>query len=245
MGKRWWWLLLAFAGGCAGGTGGSGTNLTGFGDVGPTAGEPTSSTGVETTSISATTIGETAGASTGTMSAADDSVTAEGTTASAETSTGGDESSTGGSSTGTAELMCPQDLTCPTALVLGTVSGDEGSPLLNDAGTDAVWVTFLVTEDEDGIGGESLSFTATLTSPACCDFDLYAFRGPEGGTTGCGGSPDDSTSVGATDVVSMTWGEGGIANGADDSAWVALEIVPKNDECDPTQEWTLVVEGDT
>ncbi len=36
----------------------------------------------------------------------------------------------------------------------------------------------------------------------------------------------------------------GVANGGDESAWVAVQIESKSGTCDPTVEWTLAVEGD-
>jgi hypothetical protein len=141
-------------------------------------------------------------------------------------------------------MACANVDSCNAATVLGTVSGDETSPLLHASGSEPTWVTFQVTENNDGLTGESVSFKATLTSPVGYDFDLYAFRGSDGGTTGCGGVTDESTAVGELDLVSMSWGEGGVANGGDESAWVALQIEVKNGICDPTLEWTLEVEGD-
>lgn len=154
------------------------------------------------------------------------------------------EEVTESSSEGGGAMPCANAGTCNDAIVLGTVSGDEPSPILYASGSEPTWLTFRVTENNDGLSGESLSFQATLTSPPGYDFDLYAFRGPDGGTTGCGGVADESTGVGTLDVVAMSWGEGAVANGGDESAWVAIQIEVKNGVCDPTAEWTLAVEGD-
>jgi len=159
-------------------------------------------------------------------------------------STSGDESS-GGATEDTGDSSCINEVMCATATVIGMVSGDESSPVIGLDGAEPTWVSFQVTEDNDSVTGESLSFTATLTSPPGVDFDLYVYRGAEGGPTGCGGVLEQSTSAGASDVVHMSWGEGGLANGGDERAWVAAEIRPKNGVCDPALSWTLVVEGDT
>lgn len=164
-------------------------------------------------------------------------------TTSGET-TGSGESSSGGEETG-GDPSCPEDATCATATVIGMVSGDESSPVIGLELAESTWVSFQVTEDSDSLGGEALTFTATLTSPPGFDFDLFVYRGPDGGATGCGGMLEQSTSAGASDVVHMSWGEGAVANGADERAWVAAEIRPKNGTCDPAASWTLVVEGDT
>ncbi len=111
-------------------------------------------------------------------------------------------------------------------------------------GIEPGWVSFRVTEDNSSVIGEELKFTVTLTSPPGIDFDIYVYRGSEGGATGCNGNEASSTNVG-NDSVSMEWGEGSVADASDNDAYVAVEIVSKNNLCDPTQEWSLLVEGDT
>jgi hypothetical protein len=139
---------------------------------------------------------------------------------------------------------CPQEATCATATVIGMVSGDESSDPIQIMGAEPTWVTFQVTEDSDSVAGEAVTFTATLDSPGGSDFDLFAYRGPTGGNTGCNGVMAMSTSAGPQDVVHMSWGEGAVANGGDDRAWVAIEIRPK-DDCDGISMWTLTIDGDT
>ncbi len=155
-----------------------------------------------------------------------------------------ESSSDGGSTTDGGNEDCPHDTTCPLATVIGEVSGDEDSSPILRQGMEPTWVSFQVTEDNDGVTGENLEFTATLTSPPGIDYDLYVYRGDPGADTGCGGSLDQSTSAGAEDVVHMSWGEGGIANGGDERAWIAAEIVPKAGMCDPLAQWSLEIVGD-
>lgn len=135
--------------------------------------------------------------------------------------------------------------TCQAAMSIGAVSGDSGSPSVGESGTDPTWLRFHVTEDDDSLVGAPLSFTATLVSPAGANFDLYVYRGVEGGATGCNGFLMQSTSAGTQDAVSMQWGEGLVPNGLDDSAWIAVEIRAKDDLCAPPQEWTLTVTGNS
>lgn len=162
-----------------------------------------------------------------------------------DSSSEGESSSDDGSSSeeGGEPPSCPQEATCATATVIGAVSGDEDSEPIELSGAEPTWVTFQVTEDNDAVSGEAVSFSAFLDSPAGSDFDLFVYRGPSNGTTGCGGTAGQSTSVGSEDVVHMSWGEGGVANGGDDRAWVAVEIRPKAD-CDGVAEWTLTIVGD-
>ena len=258
-------LAIALVTGCASGA----DNNDSFGVGAPMQGDDTGSTNFTSSITAASTLEGGASESdtldddadddddadtTASLDAADDDADDDGTTGSAEstgddgmdesTTDGGEESSGGGESTGVGE-MCPQLATCAGASGLGSVSGDSGSADLFFNGSEPTWLEFQVTEDNDDVVGEDLRFTVTLTSPGCCDFDLYVYRGAEGGTTGCDGFLESSISVGAVDSVSMDWGEGLVANGVDDSAWVAVEIVPKNDECQDGQDWDLVVEGDT
>lgn len=159
---------------------------------------------------------------------------------------GGAEGSSGGGGESTGEsLMCEQMDTCAAAAGLGSVSGDEGSPILEFEGWEPRWLEFQVTENNDDIIGEELTFTVTLTSPPGYDFDIYVERGLAGASAGCGGIAASSISVGAVDTVSMDWGEDLIPNGVSDTSWISVEIVPKDDVCDPAGVWTLEVEGDT
>lgn len=155
------------------------------------------------------------------------------------------EGSSSGGDDGPPPVDCPNQTTCATAEVVGMVSGDESSPVINRVGTTSTWLTFQVTEDNDAVTGENLSVTITLTSPPTVDFDLYAYRGAANGPTGCNGAMESSTSSSATDLVHMSWGEGGLANGGDDRSWIAVEIVPKAPMCDDGSQWSLEIDGDS
>lgn len=140
---------------------------------------------------------------------------------------------------------CPNLDTCPTASGIGQVSGDEGSQMLTTSGSEPTWIEFQLTETDDALVGAGMSFTVTLTSPAAANFDLYVYRGMEGGSSGCNGFMQVSVNAGPLDAVSMSWGEGVAANGIDDGAWVAVEVRAKDDMCAPPEQWNLTVEGNT
>lgn len=162
--------------------------------------------------------------------------------------TGGADGTTGDDGTGDTSgtpVNCDDGSTCPGAAVLGGIAGDESSSQLTTDGDTNTWVTFQVSENNSDVVGEQLSFTASLTSPAGLDYDLHVFRGLEGGATGCGGQQGQSTNAVGIDSVSMSWGEGALANNLDDSAWVAIEIRSKDGVCMPGATWTLTVVGDT
>lgn len=230
-------LGLALVIGCAGGAEPSGGPIsTGVGSAGPSTAPGSSDEGKDDTTPT-TTDGEGDGDS----SPASSSGEPDGSSSSSGDPTVADASSSDG---GMPAPECPNPVTCETAEVIGMVSGDETSDDLSTSGADSTWITFQVTEDNDGVVGESVSFTVTLSSPASVDYDLYVYRGAAGGPTGCSGVLDSSTSSSPTDVVHMSWGEAGVANGVDDRAWVAVEIVPK-DACPDGSQWTLEVAGDT
>ncbi len=163
-------------------------------------------------------------------------------------STGSDTTSDDGpmtsSDSGGVPGDCDDGSTCASAAVVGGIAGDEPSQLSTSGDTDT-WVTLQVSENNSDVIGEQLTFTASLTSPAGSDFDLFVFRGNQGSATGCGGQQDNSTNAVGIDSVFMSWGEGALANNADDSAWVAIEIRSKNGMCVQGAEWTLTVIGDT
>ncbi len=238
-------LLGALVAGCAGGASSpAGPNVASIGSAGSVSANPSETSGTsedsgETTVVSDPSEGDSSGpGEPGSSSGEPESTSTTADPSSAEVSSdGGDDSSP--------PPDCPNLATCNNAEVIGMVSGDEGSPMLEASGADATWLTFQVTEDNDSVLGEGLSFTATLTSPPGVDFDLFVYRGAVGGPSGCNGVMDSSRSAGANDVVHATWGEAAVANGVDDRAWVAVEIVPKGEVCGDGSEWTLTIDGDS
>lgn len=238
--RRWLWLATILALGCAGGA--KTDDTTTFGPA-PGSGPPSDD---GATTMSGDDEGATFGVPDGsgedaplTTGPSDEGTTGpgdDGSTTDGGESSGGDDGPMGN---------CSDPGTCQSAGSLGSVSGDQGSPGLDGSGAQPDWLTFRVTEDDDSIDGAGMSFTVTLTSPPGADFDLYVYRGVEGGGTGCGGFMQSSTNGGGIDEVTMNWGEGLLANGVDDSAWVAVEVVAKNDMCAPPAQWMLTVDGNT
>ncbi len=232
-GARWVWGLTAIFAGCAVG---AEPEPTTFGGPGP--GGNVTDTGVDTDRSESTTTGQ---------PPEPEPPTDEGDTTAADeddTTTTGEDASEG-SSGGGSQGACVATNTCPTASGLGGVSGDENSAGLDANGQLPTWVEFEVSEDDSSVFGSGMSFTVTLSSPPGADFDLFVYRSAEGGSSGCGGQMQQSTNAGGFDSVSMSWGEGGVANNSDDGVWVAVEIRAKNDICAPPGEWTLVVSGNT
>lgn len=205
------------------------------GDMTTSGGESISSGGEEMTTTGGA---EGEGTTTGALDDGSTGSVDDGTTGDA-----GEEESSGDD--GPPMSSCDDHGACPSAMSIGQVSGDEASTGLMTSGSHPDWIAFRVTEDDDNLEGAGMSFTVSLSSPAGTDFDLYVYRSVEGGSTGCGGFLQQSTTLGSNDSVSMDWGEALVANGVDDSVWVAVEIVEKTDSCMPPQEWTLSVQGNT
>ena len=232
-------MVALVAGGCAGGADVP-PALTGSPPP-PTSAAPTTGTPEGTDD----TTGEPILDSTGDDDKDDDSTTS-GAPPSTETnadSTGPDEETSGDASTGTVNT-CETDVVCGQATSLGGVSGDESSPPLSQVGEGPEWFSVEVSENNDGVVGESLSVTIRLDSTDG-DFDLYAYLGAPGATSGCGGIEKSSIQAIGIDAVAFDWGEGALGNNAEDDAFIAIEVVPKDDICVPGSSWTLTVTGDS
>jgi len=111
-------------------------------------------------------------------------------------------------------------------------------------------VTVRVTEDTTGLAGvigSRMYLDVTLTSPAGENFDLFVHMNFNSeSSNGCGNLAGSSTNpAGQTDSVALDWGEpdGGLANNATDSRWVAIEIRAVEGVCDGSKQWHLNVQG--
>lgn len=169
------------------------------------------------------------------------------TTSEPASTSGGAQSETGaestGGETGDAGICMPAN-TCATAMIIGGVAGDESSPNVTHSGTTPTWLGAEVSENNASAFGEELTVTITLESVGG-DFDLRAYRGSSGGSSGCNGNEKSSELVGMPDSVRFSFGEGAVANNDDDGAPIAIEVVAKDDICVPGASWTLTVAGDT
>lgn len=132
---------------------------------------------------------------------------------------------------------------CQNAELLGGLPGDESGPPLTATGTEPIWFEFQVSEQNSGIAGAPMNVTVRLDSVGG-DFDLNAYLGMRGGTTGCSGLQQSSTQSAGIDAVSFEWGETGpFANNEHDGAFIAVWIYPKSNTCMPGESWTLTVTG--
>ena len=157
-----------------------------------------------------------------------------------------DSGSGAGQDSGGALSCASSDLCSASSTLLGTIAGDESGPTLTQTGQTSSWLRLDMQEKDNSIIGHAMTFTATLASPAGDNFDLYAYLGSAIGSIDCTNPKGQSTlGPGQVDTVSFSWGEttGGLANGADDSASVMIEIRWVAGVCSSTSSWTLSAHG--
>jgi hypothetical protein len=139
---------------------------------------------------------------------------------------------------------CAPTNTCQTAEDLGSISGDTGSQTVTSTGFASKWETIKVTEDNHALLGQKLKISVTLTSPAGANFDLFLHLSSSPTDQACGPNPQaQSVHTSGDDTASLSWGEGTISNGNDDSRNVAIEVRYVSGVCDPNSTWTLTLQG--
>ena len=153
---------------------------------------------------------------------------------------------TGGSSTGGTGGTCAASNTCASAQDLGSMSGDSGAGTVTTTGSGSKWLKVRVTEDSSSVFGQKMALQLSLTVPSGADYDLYAYVNTGSDVSACGSSPakkSDAGGTGANEQLSLSWGEGTVANGDDDSRTVSIEIKHKSGSCDGSATWKLIGAG--
>jgi hypothetical protein len=128
---------------------------------------------------------------------------------------------------------------------IGSVSGDTGNAMVTANGYQAAWFRVRVTEDDSSVSGTPLRVTARLMSPAGTNYDLYLYVNTGSDVVECSSISGSGMSTQQLDSVSLNWGEGTVANGADDSRTVSIEVRPVSGPCTMSQPYQLTVLGDT
>ncbi len=142
--------------------------------------------------------------------------------------------------------LCASSATCPTALDLGTVSGDTGNATVTASGYLAGWYHLRVTENDSGVFGVAMTVTVQLTSPASEQYDVFLYVNTGTDAVECATPSGSPTTAGTTESTKLNWGESGsFSNGSDDSRTVSIEIRPKPGSCVAAQPWQLTATGDT
>jgi hypothetical protein len=82
-----------------------------------------------------------------------------------------------------------------------------------------------------------------MLTPTGENFDLYAYYDPVKDVPSCMLPWASSVTPGTADEsISLTWGEGNVANGSDDGRTVAMLVIRQGGGCDAGS-WNLRVEG--
>jgi hypothetical protein len=144
-----------------------------------------------------------------------------------------------------AQNLCQSTASCATATSIGTVSGDTGNAMVTASGYQSAWYRVRVTEDDSSPIGKALKVTVQLMSPAGTNYDLYVYVNTGTDIVECNSISGSSMSTQQFDSVSLSWGEGTVANGVDDSRYVSIEVRPVSGTCSMSQPYQLTVLGDT
>ncbi len=134
--------------------------------------------------------------------------------------------------------------TCTAASDMGTVSGDLESDSVSRSGNTAQWLRVRVSETDSNVLANDQRVTITLISPPGANYDLFAYVNPDQDTRACTSPTAQSVKpAGATDTVTLVWGEQWVANNADDSRTVSIEVQYIGGTCSPHDDWSLLVQG--
>ena len=139
---------------------------------------------------------------------------------------------------------CTTAMTCPNAMMLGTVSGDTLNGKLPASGYQAAWFRVRVTEDDENFPGLTLRVSSKLTFPAGVGFETYVYVNAGNDVASeCAITTGTRSTVGNVQTVKAEWGEGIVPNASSDSRNVTIEVRPVGGNCSASQMWTLEVEG--
>jgi len=139
---------------------------------------------------------------------------------------------------------CAMVNNCLGASDLGSIRGDQENDSVSRSGTKAQWLRVRVTEADSGAIGNNETVSISLISPPGANYDLFAYVNPDEDKRACSNPTAESVKpAGATDTVTLEWGEGWTANNADDSRTVSIEVAYISGVCSPTDEWSLLVQG--
>ena len=128
--------------------------------------------------------------------------------------------------------------------MLAGIGGDEdGGGESSASGYQAAWYSIRLSETDSGPLADPMSIQTTLTSPASAMFDLFVYVDTSNDDVDCSTPTGSVTTNGTTETSNIEWGETGtLANGADDSRTVSIEVRPKSgDSCSASATWSLSI----
>lgn len=109
------------------------------------------------------------------------------------------------------------------------MSGDYGADVVTASGTTSHFFKVIIGEDTDA--DIPLWMTATLTSPASANYDLYVY------TETCATPKKYSKSTTGNDVAQIS------IPAATGDSYAVIEVRAVTSQCTATDKWTLKVEG--
>lgn len=195
-----------------------------------------------------TTASTTSGSTTSSSTTTDSTTTTDTTTTTDSTTTtttdtgaGGAGGGGGGQGGGPPPCDFSPPNACASAEELPAIDGDQGDDTRLEHGVGSKWYRVLVKEAVSSVVSyPSLSFTATLTSPADVHYDLYVYPGSGDGID-CNAAAIHASGV--PEAYSAKWKDTPIS---DDSTWYVFEVrYVSGSDCDPGASWQLEIEGHT
>ncbi|AKU99275.1 hypothetical protein AKJ09_05939 [Labilithrix luteola] len=134
--------------------------------------------------------------------------------------------------------------TCETAREIGSLAGDQPGAILKTQGTCSEWLRFRATEENSGALGAAMKIAVSLV-PQGNDFDLYGYVDPNRDQLVCATPTARSETLGSStnEAIILTWGEGTVANGADDSRNVGLLVYSPYGPCPASAGWSLTIQA--
>ncbi len=175
--------------------------------------------------------------SSGSSAQSDGGASSSGGSSSSSSSSGGGGSSSGGGGS------CAATNTCASPALLTEMRGDQGNDSQTTTGTGSKWLRVRVVEDTTGAFGKEMQLTATLTSPAGSNYDLYFHVGSgENDLPSCSVATQSLATAASPESTTLKWGESGsFANGVKDHRWITIEVRHISGPC--TSPWKLDLRG--
>ncbi len=139
---------------------------------------------------------------------------------------------------------CRSGQVCTDASLLATLVGDANQSVVTARGSRSAWLRVRATESDGSAVGHPMRVEATLRSAGPTAFEILVYVNPAADLVECTtpGSTS-STAAGRVAIASIAWGETSVANGADDSRDVVIEVRPLAATCAAKDAWELTIAG--
>jgi len=140
----------------------------------------------------------------------------------------------GGPGTPPPPTTCNAVNACTAAFDIGTLAGDAAGTGISVDGSTARWLEFRAKEIDGSTFGAPMKVRVVLDAPAG-----WSFRAHMNTTTDVSSACGTTTYAPTSNVLTLAWGEGGYANGSDDSRNIAIEIQDPSGACPSDFDWKL------